>query len=192
MANIGDKFIIEIDEKYIRNNIPTDASNINPDYLYKIKGFNSLVFDEVGISKLKKMPDISETLNDYHEGYRIGSDYAWEVCDEVVRIFQILENEEIERIFNINVIWGDSITKEVMKLPFNTIKERLTDARSDFQIGDIVADIYRPEDRMIVTEVGTKHLRGIVNNKIENDWLIKTCIKTGSVTRVKKTRSEND
>ena len=192
MANIGDKFIIEIDEKYIRNNIPTDASNINPDYLYKIKGFNSLVFDEVGISKLKKMPDISETLNDYHEGYRKGSAYAWAVCDEVVRIFQILENEEIERIFNINVKWGDSITKEVMKLPFNTIKERLTDACSDFQIGDIVADIYRPEDRMIVTEVRNKHLSGIVNNKIENDWLTTTCIKTGTVTRVKKDRSEND
>lgn len=46
MANVGDKFVIEIDKVFTESN--------NGNKLYRIKGFNSLVFDENGISKLKK------------------------------------------------------------------------------------------------------------------------------------------
>ena len=43
MAEIGDKFTIEIGSKFCNSANET---------LYRIKGFNSLVFDENGISKL--------------------------------------------------------------------------------------------------------------------------------------------
>ena len=45
--NPGDKFIIEIDSVY-----SADDLRIN---LYRIKGFNALVFDEAGLDKLEKV-----------------------------------------------------------------------------------------------------------------------------------------
>lgn len=55
MANVGDKFIIEVDKIF------SSGTKI----LYRIKGFNSLVFDENGIDKLEK-PDESEA---FKKGY---------------------------------------------------------------------------------------------------------------------------
>lgn len=52
---VGDKFIIEIAEVYenVLNDIDVfDAATSEP--LYRIKGFNSLVFDKNGLDKLEK------------------------------------------------------------------------------------------------------------------------------------------
>lgn len=51
--NVGDKFIIEIAEK-VRDN------------LYRIKGFNSLVFDDNGLKKLKRVQEKTR-LDDFRE-----------------------------------------------------------------------------------------------------------------------------
>ena len=61
----GDRFIIEI-ESVLKENGTT---------LYKIRGFNALVFDEVGLGKLAPMD--SETINlidrkSYKSGYNTG------------------------------------------------------------------------------------------------------------------------
>ena len=58
MAKIGDKFIIEIESVYGKlngNEFSEDEEYLrgNP-RLYKIKGFNSLVFDEYGLNRLEK------------------------------------------------------------------------------------------------------------------------------------------
>lgn len=45
----GDKFIIEIEERV--------SVNADPKELYKIKGFNSLVFDEDGLDRLERGSD---------------------------------------------------------------------------------------------------------------------------------------
>lgn len=46
----GDKFIIEIESEYLDPEI-----GATPKYLYRIKGFNSLVFDVNGLNKLQKL-----------------------------------------------------------------------------------------------------------------------------------------
>lgn len=53
---VGDKFIIEIAEIYenILNGIDALATS---EPLYKIKGFNSLVFDKNGLDKLEEIAD---------------------------------------------------------------------------------------------------------------------------------------
>ena len=61
----GDRFIIEI-ESVLKENGTT---------LYKIRGFNALVFDEVGLGRLPPMD--SETINlidrkSYKSGYNTG------------------------------------------------------------------------------------------------------------------------
>ena len=53
---VGDKFIIEIAEVYenVLNGIDALATS---ELLYKIKGFNSLVFDENGLDRLEEVAD---------------------------------------------------------------------------------------------------------------------------------------
>ena len=43
MANVGDKFVIEIDSVFVGK---------KAEKLYRVKGFNSLVFDDYGLEKL--------------------------------------------------------------------------------------------------------------------------------------------
>ena len=55
---VGDKFLIEIAEVYenVLNDIDVfEAATSEP--LYKIKGFNSLVFDKNGLDKLEEVAD---------------------------------------------------------------------------------------------------------------------------------------
>lgn len=48
MSRVGDKFIIEVGSEY------GNSGSSGPNKLYRIKGFNSLVFDEEGFRRLKK------------------------------------------------------------------------------------------------------------------------------------------
>ena len=57
MYNIGDKFIIKIGDI-----LHSPATN---NKLYKIEGFNSLVFDESGLDRLQKMIVEKEIKNEY-------------------------------------------------------------------------------------------------------------------------------
>lgn len=50
---VGDKFVIEVGEVY-SSGLPF-ANDDEPSMLHRIKGFNSLVFDENGLDKLKKL-----------------------------------------------------------------------------------------------------------------------------------------
>ena len=58
---VGDKFIIEIAEVYenVLNSVDVfEAATSEP--LYRIKGFNSLVFDKNGLDKLEEVADKKE------------------------------------------------------------------------------------------------------------------------------------
>lgn len=50
IANVGDKFVVEVEEIYASKN----------GLLYRMKGFKSLVFDDTGISKLVRLHDIND------------------------------------------------------------------------------------------------------------------------------------
>lgn len=50
IAKVGDKFVVEVEEIYTSKN----------GLLYRMKGFNSLVFDDTGISKLVRLHDIND------------------------------------------------------------------------------------------------------------------------------------
>lgn len=64
MYKVGDKFEIEIAEIFNSDELFSDKQ------LYRIKGFNSLVFDEIGMNKLKRF--IDEYDLGFKEGYKIG------------------------------------------------------------------------------------------------------------------------
>lgn len=70
MAKKGDKFIIEIDDVF---------ANTAGSQLYRIKGFNSLVFDSTGINKLR--PFDQNFLE--HVGYTRGLKEAWNASRKI-------------------------------------------------------------------------------------------------------------
>ena len=66
MTRVGDKFLIEVEEVY----------ESERDELYRIKGFNSLVFDEQGIRKLQRATTSNEYQRGYAEGYERGKEIS--------------------------------------------------------------------------------------------------------------------
>lgn len=61
--NVGDKFVIEIGEKFYQQ-WQKGADMSKPSILYRIKGFNSLVFDDNGLQKLKRIEDVLFEVGD--------------------------------------------------------------------------------------------------------------------------------
>ena len=92
---IGDKFIVEIDDVMLGST----AEN-NPTALYRIKGFNSLVFDKNGLDKLEKIPtsdakDWSETIEAMEREYNRGLNDAWELARKIADISTTKERADI-------------------------------------------------------------------------------------------------
>ena len=79
---MGKKFVIEFEEKpfYKMQRIGTSET----EKLWRVKGFNSLVFDENGIKKLTPLEDTLELAkhevygNGFNEGYEVGQRNLWE------------------------------------------------------------------------------------------------------------------
>lgn len=82
MPKVGDKYIIEIGEEYITETEDANDEQCNaPVNLYRIKGFNSLVFDDDALNKLEKN---YESANDNKEKWiQQGRDEAWEAAKKI-------------------------------------------------------------------------------------------------------------
>lgn len=98
---VGDKFIIEIAEEFTGK-----CWCECPDLLYRIQGFNSLVFDENGLNILEKHEESSFTQEDCdrarQEGYEEGLKDAWEAARKIAAsvLKGGLSGEELIDIFN--------------------------------------------------------------------------------------------
>lgn len=57
---VGRKYVIEIEQEYSANMRKGSSDMVDPIKLYKVKDFNSLVFDEQGLDKLKRMPTLEQ------------------------------------------------------------------------------------------------------------------------------------
>lgn len=88
MADIGDKFIIEIGGYYFSeiaggydtgHEVPEEMLD-KPAKLYRVKGFNSLVFDQNGLDRLEQYIEESAAK----EAYALGAEEAWECAQEIV------------------------------------------------------------------------------------------------------------
>lgn len=65
---MGNKYVVELeDQMYVPNGNNTVSSD---KMLYKVKGFNSLVFDEIGLSRLDNLDKYLK--QSYSEGYKRG------------------------------------------------------------------------------------------------------------------------
>lgn len=86
---VHDKFIIEIEE-CIKGygNDPTEPDIFNLPVLHRIKGFNTLVFDEYGLDKLEKYEEEkyrpSELEIFKQEAFEAGMNEAWDIAKRIV------------------------------------------------------------------------------------------------------------
>lgn len=82
IPKVGDKYIIEIGEEYITETEDANDEQCNaPVNLYRIKGFNSLVFDNDALNKLEKY---YKSANDNKEKWiQQGRDEAWEAAKKI-------------------------------------------------------------------------------------------------------------
>ena len=91
------KYIIEIEEKPLCV-FDKDTQTYFP-RLWRVKGFNSLVFDEEGLSRLEELN--SDYINEHYgdlqdEAYQRGLEDAWGCAK---KLFSEMSDTEIEKVF---------------------------------------------------------------------------------------------
>ena len=86
-SKVGRKYVIEIEQEYSANMRKGSSDIVEPVKLYKAKGFNSLVFDEQGLSKLKRVPELEQMEKERREweeakqqAYENGLHDAWSLA----------------------------------------------------------------------------------------------------------------
>lgn len=78
------KYVIEFEEKPFHKLQRRVTSDLEQEVLWRVKGFNSLVFDENGIKKLTPLEDTVELAkhevygNGFNEGYEVGLRNLWD------------------------------------------------------------------------------------------------------------------
>lgn len=120
LANVGDKFVIEIDQIF------ENAGKT----LYRVKGFNTLVFDEAGLLKLARLHDI-----DAPKQFTVGDEIIINEYYDFDTSAVVIESSEHDITFMTKYGVTDVIYKEdfacVTKTGrhFSTIDTLLTDLR---------------------------------------------------------------
>ena len=156
---VGDKFVIEIEGIYENVLSGVDIFEaVTSEPLYRIKGFNSLVFDKNGLDKIEK---IKPTLPvPYSEAYEKGMNDTWDIARELCKTGY----SECTEIF------GDETVEHVIKnyMPFE-VKEKIDYFKKDreIHIGDKVQDCDHNTKAIILDKEdwGDEH---------ENEWIVYT------------------
>lgn len=159
--NVGDKFMIEIDK--VVKGFSNDA-----DKLYRIKGFNSLVFDEYGLDKLLKTPVTLHTDRELNnakkEAYEAGLNEAWELAKTIY--FEDADHNISYK--NLVDIFKCGDLSEIMKHKPQEVKAKIEAWKKEqkekekIHVGDVVHHKENKSVRLVVTAVyGARQFDGI-------------------------------
>ena len=134
------KYIIEIEEKPLCV-FDKDTQTFFP-RLWRVKGFNSLVLDEEGLSRLEELNSdyINEHFGDLQDtAYQRGLDDAWEAAR---KLFPSMADSDIEKAFPIE--WNNGGFNALMNLQPQEAIEKLKayeekqKADDEIKVGDEV------------------------------------------------------
>ena len=137
MYKTGDKFIIEIGEKYETAALYIsqigEKSLDTPHDLYRIKGFNSLVFDKNGLDKLEKYENGEE------DAYQRGLDDAWECAKYILRLGSTKQEDIFHCHGDIEILkqFSPSVAIEKIKM----YEEQEEQKKDEVKVGDRVRTI---------------------------------------------------
>lgn len=155
-VKIGDTFTIEIDRVYKDDTGRT---------LYGVKGFNALVFDDVGIDKLKHLKKeniyIEEEVEQIRkEEFEHGQIKAWNLAARIQSIIlsadKVLTRDDYFKIFD-GLCFSDVLKRFTPEKAKNKIDEFLKQkeekkAKETFCVGDILL-IRGHDKKCIVTDI---------------------------------------
>lgn len=119
-SKVGRKYVIEIEQEYSANMRKGSSDMVEPVKLYKAKGFNSLVFDEQGLSKLKRVPELEQIEKErreweeakqqaYENGLQDAWSLAWRISDTKDNDFSL---NDLINIFGI----GDATFTQIRRM----------------------------------------------------------------------------
>ena len=156
------KYIVEIEEKPLCV-FDKDTQTYFP-RLWRVKGFNSLVFDEEGLSRLEELN--SDYINEHYgelqdEAYQRGLEDAWEAAkkifgyeidggipiDKIGRVFGYSENETF---CTADIIRHNTASEAIAKLKAYEDKQK-----DRIEVGD---EVIAPCGKAVVTLIETDDL----------------------------------
>lgn len=140
--NKGDKFIIELDEQV--------------GDLWKIKGFNALVFDDFGLDRLGQLVQGVDQFS-----YNKGADDAWEL---VKKLFNMESESAVADAFN----YKFTNTYSVLGwLTYKAAAEKVKaweKEKSEIRVGDVVK--MHDGNMLLVTFIDGDSVRGICTGNV--------------------------
>lgn len=177
MPKVGDKYIVEIEEVIQKREKESFG------FLYRVKGFNSLVFDNVGIGKLEKLDD--NFLDDLENtAYNRGLNDAWKAVKQVIDFSPYELSQRFGRALN-GMFWSDELkyifsnntpTEALEKLRTYEAKKK---AEEEVKVGDEVETDYNGNG-IIAQDLNDGWyaimLKGLYRSSIHKSHIIK---KTG-------------
>lgn len=144
MAKTGDKFIIEIADVFKAE---------NGELLYRVKGFRSLVFDQMGINKLKEFDsDFIATV-----GYLKGSTDAWKAASKIENEIPIADLNKIFKSDLPGDIYNNFTPSRAMEIIQKYEKEKRAAA---VEVGDIVRNKKTGKKGVVLNIANEQELRG--------------------------------
>lgn len=139
------KYIIEIeDEPFGRNDDPVIPHGM--DELYRAKGFNSLVFDQFGLDKLKPLDEAleeayqkglhaGESKCEYCDEYKRGLDDVWKAITKIAK----MPDGEREKVFG--DWWISNILNNFSATEIINILDGYEPERDEIKVGDKVTAV---------------------------------------------------
>lgn len=191
---MGQKYVIELEEMPFTN-------EANGDKLWRVKGFNSLVFDEEGLKKLCTLRHETGIVNDarFVEGFERGKDKGIDIGNAemwgIVRAIMLLSNMGGMTYTQLEDCFGTSNPNEIFTMPWEVIKDKYyqwqqkkkKEEENEFHVNDEV-ESNDGKEKYVVTDiaegVNCTFLRGIDAN---GKWCSKEknrVHKTGRVINV--------
>ena len=154
--NKGDQFIIEIEEIYRSNDSKVKNS---PKTLYRMKGFNSLLFDKSGLKNLRRFEPISRASSRERTAqFDKGSEFA----EKCYKKLSSLSEGEIYQLFGYthleNVIYNKSLVEIYRKL-FN-FENEVKVFENEVKVEDVVR-VNNTHKYFLVTAVSVGVCSGI-------------------------------
>ena len=183
------KYIIELEDKPFRNG--------NGDFLYRVKGFNSLVFDMNGVGKLTPYtePDLEQVREEaYEDGYKTakvqcniqaekdlrevgerhyqkGLSDAWEAARKVVALSTVDRREVFGSEYMYSILEKHTAAEAIEKI------RQYEQKQEDFKVGD---EVISDEDVKGVTIDMDDYLLHVLDeNGVVQAWPREDAVKTG-------------
>ena len=180
---MGKKYIIELEDKPFHNG--------NGDFLYRVKGFNSLVFDMTGIGKLTPYtePDLEQVRKEayekgwkeaedhyekgYNDGYDTGLSDAWEASRNVIALSTVDRREVFGSEYMYSILEKHTAAEAIEKI------RQYEQEKEEIQVGDEVAYKHDKNLKGFVYQVDRHVVRGVTSGAVNFQWIRDTVVKTG-------------